>query len=55
MLNNSNDGNDWKEHGVTATQVHGRQDKTALGSKELFKVVDSIIRANVEKGNIKDE
>lgn len=55
MLNNSNGGSDWREHGVSATQVHGRQDKTALGSKELFKVVDSIIDANVKAGNIKDE
>ena len=55
MLNNSNGGEDWRQHGVCATQVHGRQDKTALGSKELFKVVDSIIEANVKAGNIKDE
>ena len=55
MLNNSNGGSDWREHGVSASQVHGRQDKTALGSKKLFEVVDSIIQANVDKGNIKDE
>ena len=55
MLNNSNDGSDWKEHGVTATQVHGRQDKTALGSKKLFEIVDAIISDNVIRGNIKDQ
>lgn len=55
MLNNSNGGSDWREHGVSATQVHGRQDKTALGSQKLFEVVDAIIKANVECGNIKDE
>ena len=55
MLNNSNGGSDWREHGVSATQVHGRQDKTALGSKKLFEVVDAIIDANVKAGNIKDE
>ncbi|MCR4831483.1 MAG: HD domain-containing protein [Pseudobutyrivibrio sp.] len=55
ILNDSNGGEDWREHGVCATQVHGRQDKTALGSQTLFEVVDSIIKANVEKGNIKDE
>ena len=54
MLNNSNGGADWKEHGVTAAQVHGRQDKTKLGSEKLFEVVDSIIQENVEKGNIKE-
>ena len=55
MLNNSNGGRDWREHGVTATQVHGRQDKTALGSKKLFEVIDSIIEENVKRGNIKDQ
>ena len=55
ILNDSNGGEDWRRHEVSATQVHGRQDKTALGSQTLFEVVDSIIKANVEKGNIKDE
>jgi putative hydrolase of HD superfamily len=55
MLNNSNGGEDWRKHGVTATQVHGRQDKTVLGSKKLFQVVDAIITDNVSRGNIKDE
>ncbi len=55
MLNNSNGGEDWRKHGVTAAQVHGRQDKTVLGSKKLFKVVDAIITDNVSRGNIKDE
>ncbi|SEK97719.1 MULTISPECIES: HD domain-containing protein [Pseudobutyrivibrio] len=55
MLNNSNGGEDWRKHGVNATQVHGRQDKTALGSKKLFEVVDAIISDNVSRGNIKDE
>ena len=54
MLNNSNGGEDWREHGVTAAQVHGRQDKTKLGSEKLFEVVDNIIQENVEKGNIKE-
>ena len=55
MLNNSNGGEDWRKHGVTATQVHGRQDKTVLGSKKLFEVVDAIITDHVNRGNIKDE
>lgn len=55
MLNNSNGGSDWREHGVSASQVHGRQDKTALGSRELFELVDSIIAENVRLGNIKEE
>lgn len=55
MLNNSNGGEDWRNHGVTTKQVHGRQDKTRLGSEQLFQVVDSIIEDHVAKGNIKEE
>lgn len=53
MLNNSNNGNDWKEHQVTAEQVYKRQGKTKLGSEKLFEVVDRMIQENIEKGNIK--
>ena len=52
MLNNSNNGNDWREHHVTAEQVYKRQGKTKLGSEKLFEVVDRMIRENIEKGNI---
>ena len=52
LLNNSNGGGDWREHGVTAEQVYGRQSKTRLGSEQLFEVVDRIIRENIEKGTI---
>ena len=54
MLNNSNGGNDWKEHGVCADQVYGRQRKTRLGSEKIFEVVDQIIQENVKKGTIKE-
>ena len=53
LLNNSNDGGDWRQHGVNETQVYGRQSKTALGSETLFEATDAIIRENIEKGNIK--
>ncbi|SDB05539.1 putative hydrolases of HD superfamily [Pseudobutyrivibrio sp. YE44] len=54
MLNDSNGGEDWKKRGITSTQVHGRQDKTKLGSEKLFELVNSIIEDNVKKGNIKE-
>lgn len=54
MLNNSNGGNDWKEHGVCAEQVYGRQKKTSLGSEKIFEVVDQIIQENIKKGTIKE-
>jgi len=53
LLNNSNNGNDWREHQVTAEQVYNRQRKTKLGSERLYEVTDQIIRENVEKGNLK--
>ena len=52
ILNNSNGGNDWKEHGVSANQVYGRQGKTRLGSEKLFEVTDRIIKENIEKGSL---
>lgn len=53
LLNNSNNGGDWREHGVTAEQVYERQKKTKLGSEKLFEVTDQIIRNNIQKGNLK--
>lgn len=55
LLNNSNDGGDWRAHGVCATQVYGRQSKTKLGSEKLYEVTDQIVKSNIEKGNIKPE
>ena len=52
ILNNSNNGSDWKEHGVNSTQVYGRQSKTKLGSEKLFEVTDGILQENIRKGNL---
>ena len=53
ILNNSNDGSDWKEHGVAAEQVYKRQAKVGLGSERLYSVIDGIIQENIKKGNLK--
>ena len=53
MLNNSNDGGDWREHGVSAKQVYGRQSRTKEGSEKLYEVTDQIIKKHREKGNLK--
>lgn len=53
ILNNSNEGGDWKEHGVNSEQVYGRQKKTAEGSERIFEVTDAILKENIEKGNLK--
>lgn len=53
ILNHSNGGGDWKEHGVSAQQVYGRQSRTRPGSEELFQVTDEIIKENIRKGNLR--
>lgn len=53
LLNNSNDGGDWREHQVTAEQVYGRQRRTAEGSAKLYEVTDQLIQENIAKGNIR--
>ena len=52
ILNNSNGGGDWREHGVTARTVYGRQEKTRLGSEKLYEVTDQLIQDNIRKGNL---
>ena len=53
ILNNSNGGADWREHGVSAEQVYRRHSKTRPGSEKLYEISDAILQANIEKGNIK--
>ena len=54
MLNNSNGGADWREHGVSSEQVYGRQGRTKEGSEKLFELTDQLIQENIKKGNIKE-
>ena len=53
ILNNSNNGGDWREHDVTVEQIYKRQSKTKLGSEKLFEITDCIIQENVKKGSLK--
>lgn len=55
LLNDSNDGGDWKEHAVTVSQVYGRQCRTELGSAELFRVTDEILQRHIAAGHIRSE
>ena len=55
LLNDSNDGGDWLEHGVGITQVYGRQSKTRQGSEVLYQVTDAIIQENIRKGNLPEK
>ena len=53
LLNNSNGGSDWIEHGVTADKVYGRQQSTRPGSEILYELTDKIIKENIDKGSLK--
>ena len=55
LLNNSNGGDDWIEHGVGAEQVYERQKQTKKGSETLFQVTEEILRENIRKGSLKGE
>ncbi len=55
LLNHSNGGSDWLEHGVSAGQVFGRQQKTREGSERLYEVTELILREHIENGSLKTE
>ncbi|MBQ2945114.1 MAG: HD domain-containing protein [Clostridia bacterium] len=55
LLNDSNDGGDWKSHGVKSSQVFRRQAATEKGSKELWALTEGIINDNINKGNLKKD
>lgn len=55
LLNDSNGGNDWREHKVHASQVYKRQSRTKDGSEKLFEITDKIIKENIDKKNIMDD
>ena len=54
LLNHSNGGSDWREHGVCRTQVLKRHSITRLGSEEIGEYSYRLIDENVKKGNIKE-
>ena len=53
LLNDKNDGEDWRRHGVSRDKVAARQERTALGSKLLWEFSQTIIEKNTENGNLK--
>lgn len=54
LLNHSNGGGDWKEHGICRAQVEKRNEKTATGSEEIWAYMTKILDQNVERGSLKD-
>lgn len=53
LLNDSNNGGDWRAHNVRLEQIINRQKLTALGSQKIWEETQKIIQENVKKGNIK--
>ena len=55
LLNNSNDGGDWREHQVTKSQIMKRHARNQLGSEVIGAYTKELIEENIRKGNIRDE
>ena len=53
LLNDSNDGYDWKENSVPYEKVLKRHNKTKMGSSTLYSMVEDMLSKNVAKGNLK--
>lgn len=54
LLNDYNNGRDWREHNVCKSQVVKRQTKSQRGSRFIWDYTSGIIERNVKKGNIKE-
>ena len=55
MLNDSNNGGDWKEHDVAISSIMKRQVQTKLGSEELFAYIKERLDHYVKEGIIRNE
>ncbi|MBQ6442316.1 MAG: HD domain-containing protein [Lachnospiraceae bacterium] len=55
LLNHSNGGSDWKEHGVARSQVMKRNERTAAGSEVLWEYMKGLIDGHTANGELKDE
>ncbi len=53
LLNDSNGGTDWSEHGIARAQVEKRNTRTAEGSSAIWEYMKEIIGKNVAKGSLK--
>ena len=55
ILNDYNNGADWRKHKVTKSKITKRNERTKVGSQTLWEHVMQLIEDNVKKGNIIDE
>lgn len=54
LLNHSNGGGDWREHGVTRSIIETRQAKTQYGSKRIYEVTEDILDEHVRNGELEE-
>lgn len=52
LLNDYNNGEDWKVHNIKKSQVVKRQITSKPGSEKVWQVTEKIIEKNAEKGNL---
>ena len=55
LLNNSNDGDSWREHSVTYSRIYNRQIRSKKGSEYVWNYTEKMIDENIRKGNIIDD
>lgn len=55
LLNDSNEGGDWKEHGISLGQPVRRNEKTAAGSAEIWEYMKEVLKKNAARGSLKDD
>ena len=55
ILNDSNNGKDWRAHKIKKSQVINRQKKSQFGSRDIWEYTSKLIENNVKKGNLIDE
>ena len=55
ILNDSNDGKDWRVHEIKKSQVEKRQISSKVGSEDIWNYTKELIDNNVKKGNLIDE
>ena len=53
LLNDYNSGKDWERNGICKAQILKRNEKTKLGSEEIYEKICRIIDKNVEQGHVK--
>lgn len=52
LLNDYNNGEDWKVHNIKKSQVVKRQITSKPGSEKIWEITERIIKNNADKGNL---